>query len=192
MNDIPDEAPTEPTPNLQARGSLRRHARAAAAHFAAQAEVDIEDEALALVAEFIIAVTLTADTPGSLRLLPHATTAAARVLFSHDELERARADVGKEGLNRTPNEDERDARQRADKEVARFFDAVNDLNIQYEDDPVLKVVNNRRLWRGNMDWAGGMALLINVWRKRRRRERSDRDVAEALRALSSQGPPEVE
>ncbi len=34
---------------------------AAVAHFAAQAQVDIEDKALALIAEFMIAVTLTDD-----------------------------------------------------------------------------------------------------------------------------------
>jgi hypothetical protein len=128
--------------------------------------LEIDDEALALIAEFMVAITLTADS--SFWLLPHAA------------------------WNRPPSEDEQDARERAEKEVARFFDAVQGLNIRHEDDPALKVINNRRLWRGKMDWASGMALLIDVRRKRRRRERSDREVAEALRELGLQGPPKVE
>ena len=45
---------------------------AAAAHFAAQAQVEIEDEALALIAEFMIAVTLTdVHNSKSVSLLPH-------------------------------------------------------------------------------------------------------------------------
>jgi hypothetical protein len=175
------EAPAEPSSNLATRASLRRHARVAAAYFAAQAQLDIEDEPLALMAEFMVAITLTADS--SSWRLPHAVTAAARVLLGRDELELARVDVRKEAWNRTPSEDEQDARDRAEKELARFFDAVEGLNIWHEDDPALKVINNRRLWRGEMDWAGRMALLIDVWRKRRRLERSDREVAEALRAL---------
>jgi len=55
------EAASGSGPNSQARASLRRHAMAAVAHFAAQAQVDIEDKALALIAEFMIAVTLTDD-----------------------------------------------------------------------------------------------------------------------------------
>jgi hypothetical protein len=90
-------------------------------------------------------------------------------------------------LEQAPSEDEQDARERAEKEVARFFDAVEGLNIREEGDPVLKVIYNRRLSRGKIDWAGAMELLIDVWRKRRRRER---EVSEALRSL--QGAPQVE
>jgi hypothetical protein len=84
--------------------------------------LEIDDEALALIAEFMVAITLTADL--SFRLLPHAVTAAARVLFGRDELELARVGVWKEAWNRPPSEDEQDARERAEKEVARFFNAV--------------------------------------------------------------------
>jgi hypothetical protein len=101
-------------------------------------------------------------------------------------------DVRKEARNRLPSEDEQDARERAEKEVARFFDAVAGLNIQEEDDAVLKLIHNRRLWRGKLDWASTMALLIDVWRKRRRRERNDREVAEALQALGLQIPSKLE
>jgi len=102
-------------------------------------------------------------------------------------------DVWKEPWNRPPSEDEQDARERAEKELARFLEAVEaGLNIWREDDPALKVINNRRLLRGKLDWASTMALLIDVWRKRRRRERNDREVAEALRALGLQGPSQVE
>jgi hypothetical protein len=65
MEDSPHEAPTGSALNLPTRASLRRHARVAAAYFAAQAQFDIDDEALALIAEFMVAVTLTADTSTS-------------------------------------------------------------------------------------------------------------------------------
>jgi hypothetical protein len=96
MSVDPSEAATEPGPSLQARASLRRHAMAAAAHFAAQAQVDIEDEALALIAEFMIAVTLT-DDQRSVSLLPQAVIAAGRFLFARDELKVARAEIREEG-----------------------------------------------------------------------------------------------
>jgi hypothetical protein len=60
---MPNEAATEPAPSLLVRATLRRHAMAVAAHFAAQTQLDIEDEALALMAEFVIAVTLTGLAP---------------------------------------------------------------------------------------------------------------------------------
>jgi hypothetical protein len=102
----PSEAATGSRPSTQARASLRRHAMAAAAHFAAQAQVDIEDKALALIAEFMIAVTLT-DDQKSVSLLPQAVMAAARLLFSPDEIMIARAELLEEGL-----EDESEARVR--------------------------------------------------------------------------------
>jgi hypothetical protein len=91
---------------------------AAAAHFAAQAQVDIEDKALALIAEFMIAVTLT-DDQKSVSLLPQAVIAAARFLFARDELKVARAEIREEGF-----EDEWDARLRAEKTVEGFFAEV--------------------------------------------------------------------
>ncbi len=51
--------PQAATHSLQDRSALRRHAVAAAALFAAQAQVEIEDEALALIADFMVAVALT-------------------------------------------------------------------------------------------------------------------------------------
>jgi hypothetical protein len=87
---------------------------AAAAHFAAQAQVDIEDKALALIAEFMIAVTLT-DDQKSVSLLPQAVIAAARFLFARDELKVARAEIREEGF-----EDEWEARLRAENTVEGF------------------------------------------------------------------------
>jgi hypothetical protein len=48
------------TPRRRRPGpSLTRHAKAVPANFAAQAQVDVNDEALALIPEFMVAVTLT-------------------------------------------------------------------------------------------------------------------------------------
>jgi hypothetical protein len=132
----PIEAATEPAPNLQARASLRRHAMAAAAHFAAQAQVEIEDEALALIAEFMIAVTLTdVHNSKSVSLLPHAVMAAARLLFARDELKVARVE-----LWRRRSRDEWKARLRAEKTVEGFF-AESGAGIG-SDDQTLKPLYN--------------------------------------------------
>jgi hypothetical protein len=91
---MPDEAATGSAPNLLDRTALRRHAMAAAANFAAQAQVEIEDGDLALIAEFMIAVTLTSvHNSKSIAPLPRAVLAAARLIFRLDELRLARAEV---------------------------------------------------------------------------------------------------
>jgi len=186
---MPNEAETGPAASLRAQASLRHHAKAAAAHFAAQAKVEIEEEALALIAEFMVAVTLTNFEPPSL-FLPHAVMAAARVLLGHDELELARVDVRKEAKLRSSSEDDQDARERAEETVAQFVDAVGfGLGIWEVGDPALKVINNRRIFRGEMDWTTTMALVIEVWRKRRRVERQ---ALEALHALNPPRPPKTQ
>jgi hypothetical protein len=177
------EPPTEPAPNLQAHASLRRHAMAAAARFAAQAQVKIDDEALELIAEFVIAVTLTVGQD-SVSPLPDAVVAAGRLLFLRDELKVARAEVRKEG-----RVDEQDARERAEKTVASFFAVVERGANLGEGDLTLKPINSFLIWRGKVDHAFAMGRLVAAWRKRRRRERQ---VAEALRALDLQGPPNIE
>jgi hypothetical protein len=150
---------------------------AAAAHFAAQAQVDIEDKALALIAEFMIAVTLT-DDQKSVSLLPQAVMAAARLLFSPDEIMIARAELLEEGL-----EDESEARVRAEKMVARFFAEVESGASLGSGDQTLKPLHNRPLWLGKDDYATAMARLIAAWRERRRRERQV--AKEELRALNT-------
>jgi hypothetical protein len=107
------EAATGSGPSIEACASLRRHAMVAAAYFAAQAQVEIEDEALALIAEFMIAVTLSDDQKS---VLPQAVMAAARFLFAQDELNVARAHL--------EFEDEGEARLRARKTVEGFFAEV--------------------------------------------------------------------
>jgi hypothetical protein len=72
---------------------LRRHAMAAAASFAAKGEVDLDDKALALIADFMLVVAATQ----GMNRLPHAVMATARLLFSQDELERARDQVREMG-----------------------------------------------------------------------------------------------
>jgi hypothetical protein len=173
MNSCSYRAEAEPAARLQAQAFLRRHAVAAAAHFAAEAQVEIEDEALALIAEFMIAVTLT-DVPESVSPLPHAVMATARLLFARDELKVARAEVRKEG-----SVDGQDARERTVKAVARFFAEVETGWSIGSGDQTLKAIQGRRIW--SADYATGMRRLIAAWQKRRRRERQ---VAEALEALN--------
>jgi hypothetical protein len=124
---------------------------AAAAHFAAQAQ-DVDDEALELIAEFVIAVTLT-DNQESVSPLPHAVMAMARLLFARDELNVARAEVRKKG-----RVDEWDARERAEKTVARFFAEVEGGASIGSGDQTLKPIQGRRIWRA--DYTTGMARLI--------------------------------
>lgn len=175
---------SEPVPSLQARASLRRHAMAAAACFAAQAQVDIEDKALALIAEFMIAVTLTdVHRKTSFHRIPHGVMAAARLLFSLDELEIAREEVLADMKIRVGIEEERDASEAAEKTVAHFFDTVETEETE-KGDPIRKLLKDRRVVRGKTDCATVMALMIDTWRKRRRRERQ---VARELRALSPPG-----
>ena len=187
---MPNEAATGPASNLQARASLRRHALAAAAHFAAQAQVEIDDEALALIAEFMIAVTLTdVHNSESISPLPHAVMAAARLLFSRDEMKIARAEVRKEGQLASSTEGERDARGRAEETVARFFAEVESGASIGEGDQTLKRIHSRRIWRGKVDHATAMARLIAAWRERRKREQL---VAKELRALKEPRPPKIQ
>jgi hypothetical protein len=153
---------------------------AAAAHFAAQAQVDIEDKALALIAEFMIAVTLT-DDQKSVSLLPQAVIAAARFLFARDELKVARAEIREEGF-----EDEWDARLRAEKTVEGFFAEVESGASIGSGDQTLKPIYNHRISRGKVDHANAMARLIAAWRERRKREQL---VAKELRALNQPHPP---
>ena len=154
---------------------------AAAAHFAAQAQVEIEDKALALIAEFMIAVTLTdVNNSKTISLLPHAVVAAARLLFARDELKVARTELGMRGPR-----DEWKARLRAEKTVEGFFAEVESgASIEW-DDLTLKPIHNY-ISRGKVDHATAMARLIAAWRRSRKR---DQLVAKELRALNQPHPP---
>ena len=154
---------------------------AAAAHFAAQAQVEIEDEALALIAEFMIAVTLTdVNNSKTISLLPHAVMAAARLLFARDELKVARVELRRRG-----SRDEWKARLRAEKTVEGFFAEVESGAGIGSDDQTLKPLYNL-LSRGKVDHATAMVRLIAAWRRSRKREQL---VAKELRALNQPHPP---
>lgn len=133
----------------------------------------------------MIAVTFTdvhnSGTKDTTTRLPHAVMAAARVLFGRDEFKLARPEVREELHLRYSSEDMQDARGRAQDRVARFITAVETGADLWDHDPVLKLINDRRVLRGNLDWATAMALLIGTWQKRRRREQQ---VAKELRALN--------
>jgi hypothetical protein len=182
---MPDEAATGSAPNLIDRTALRRHAMAAAANFAAQAQVEIDDGELALIAEFMIAVTLTNfHNSKSIVPLPRAVLAAARLIFRLDELRLARAEVRGERNVRPASDDEQDADERADETVARFFAEVESVTTMEREDQTLKPLHDYRIWLGKVDYATAMGRLIAAWRKRRRR---GREVDKALKGIDQ--PP---